>query len=126
MSKNERVEVIKLQDALTKATEILAPQIGIDGGDLAEQKIDVRRMTRLNKLEILAVAYFRRHDNAWVKDFMEDYVNLKMSDEADPRYRVIVDALGMIGRESGFEPRRSEDERSWIQRNITQRNKDKD
>lgn len=118
---SERIDTLRIIDALAKATEILAPQIGIDGVDLAEQRIDTRRMTRLNKLEILALSYFRRHENSWVRDFMNDYENYKMSEENHERAVLIVEALGNIGRSLEPKTKKPKDERSFVERHFTKR-----
>jgi hypothetical protein len=118
----ERVEVHRTEDAMKEAVSILGPQLGTDGATLAEQLIDVRRFTRLNKLEIVAIAYFNRHENDWVKEFMGDYMNLKMSEEGNERSKLIVEALKAVG---GHRPeqRKKQDDRGWVQRNVTARNK---
>jgi hypothetical protein len=118
----ERVEVLRTEDAMKEAVSILAPQLGTDGIDLAEQRINEMRFTRLNILEITAIAYFRRHENSWIKEYMSDYMNLKMSEEGHERYNVIVEVMKAIGGSTSEKPKKK-DERNWHQRNITQRNK---
>ncbi len=123
----ERIDVIRIENAATKATEILAPQLGSDKTILAEGKIDTRRMTRLNKLEIVALTYFRQEayleDNEWLKGFIDDYESYKMSEEGHERVNLIVEALGKIGGWSE-DSSKTKDERGWLGRNITARNKD--
>jgi hypothetical protein len=112
---------------LAKATEILAPQLASDGKLLAQGKVDVRRFTRLNKLEIVAIAYFNQEakleENDWLTGFLDDYQNLKMSEEGHERSKLIVEALGRIGGFNEPSPRKPDD-RNWIGRNVTARNKD--
>lgn len=118
-----------MEDALAKATEILAPQLASDGELLAQGKVDVRRFTRLNKLEIVAIAYFSQEakleENEWLEGFLDDYQNLKMSEEGHERSKLIVEALGNIGRVEK-PSRKLKDERGWVQRNLTARNKGPD
>jgi hypothetical protein len=118
--KPDKVEVYRTEDALSKATEVLAPQLGTDGVDLAEQRINIMRFTRLNPLEILPIMYFQGHTNSWIKDRMDDYMNLKMSEEGHERAKLIVDALKAIGGKME-PPKKRKDDRSWTQRNITKR-----
>lgn len=121
----DKVEVIRMEDALSRATEILAPQLGTDGIQLAEQVINEMRFTRLNKLEILPIMYFMGHENDWIKERMIDYMNLKMSEEGHERAVLIVEALKAIGGKIE-PPKQKKDDRSWVQRNVTRRNKGPD
>jgi hypothetical protein len=121
----DRVEVLRTEDAMKEAVAILGPQLGTDGADLAEQLIDVRRFTRLNKLEIVSIAYFNRHENDWVKDFMGDYMNLKMSEEGHERSALIVEALKAVGGHRA-ESKKKQDDRNWLGRNVTRRNQGPD
>jgi len=103
----------------------LAPQLGTDQIDLSEFVINEMRFTRLNNMEILPIMYFMGHDNDWIKERMTDYMNLKMSHEDDPRYRVIVDALKAIGGK--IDPKKKKrDDRGFIGKHFTRRNKGPD
>lgn len=121
-----RIEVHRTEDASAKAVEILGPQLGSSGKYLEELEIDDRKMTRLNKLEIVAIAYFNQEaiaeDNDWLSGFLGDYMALKMSEEGHERSKLLVEALGKIGREN-VPSRKKRDDRSWTQRNLTARNK---
>ena len=122
----ERIDVIRIEDAQAQATKVLAPQLGSDKTLLAEGKIDTRRMTRLNKLEIVALTYFRQEakleENDWLTGFIEDYESYKMSEEGHERAKLIVEALGKLGKESATPPKKG-DARGWLGRNVTARNK---
>jgi hypothetical protein len=120
--KADRVEVFRQEDALSKATEVLAPQLGSDGEDLSNQVINVMRFTRLNPIEIMPIMYFLGHKNNWIKDRMTDYMNLKMSEEGHERSKLIVEALKAIGGKIE-PPKKKKDDRNWTQRHITARNK---
>ena len=121
-----RIEVHRTEDATAKAVEILGPQLGSAGRFLAELEIDDRKMSRLNKLEIVAIAFFDQEaiveDNDWLKGFLGSYLALKMSEEGHERSKLLVEALGNISR-AGSVPKKKRDERGWTQRNITARNK---
>ena len=121
-----RIEVHRTEDATAKAVEILGPQLGSAGRFLAEQEIDDRKMSRLNKLEIVAIAYFGQEaiaeDNDWLKGFLGDYLALKMSEDGHEHAKLLVEALGNIAR-TGSTPKKRRDERGWVQRNVTARNK---
>ena len=121
-----RVEVIRHEDSSAKAVEIIGPQLGSAGRFLEELEIDDRKMSRLNKLEIVAIAYFGQEadqeDNDWLKGFLGDYLALKMSEEGHERSKLLVEALGKIGRENA-PSRKKRDDRSWTERNLTRRNK---
>lgn len=121
----ERVEVLRTEDSMKEAVSIIAPQLGTDGQKLSELLIDPRRMTRLNKLEILSIAYFLEHDNDWIRTFMGNYMNLKMSEEGHERAVLLVEALKAIG---GAKPdsKKKQDNRGWVGRNVTARNKGPD
>jgi len=121
----DRIEIHRSEDALSVGTEILAPQLGTDGIQLAEQTVNVMRLTRLNMLEILPIMYFMGHDNDWIKERMEDYMNLKMSEEGHERSKLIVEALKAIGGKKE-PPKKKKDDRNWVQRNVTARNKGQD
>jgi len=116
----DRLEVLQTVDALSRAVDILAPQLGTDQIDLSDFVINVMRFTNLNNLEILPIMYFRGHENEWIKERMTDYMNLKMSHEKDPRYRVVVDALKAIGGK--IEPKKKKkDDRGFIGKHFTKR-----
>ena len=104
----ERIDVIRIEDAQAQATKVLAPQLGSDKNLLREGKIDTRRMTRLNKLEIVALSYFRQEakleQNEWLEGFIDDYESYKMSEEGHERAKLIVEALGKLGKESTTPP----------------------
>jgi len=121
-----RVEVLRTEDASSKAVEILGPQLGSAGKFLEELEIDDRKMSRLNKLEIVAISFFNQEaiaeDNDWLKGFLGDYLALKMSEEGHERSKLLVEALGKIGREN-VPTKKKQDDRSWTQRNVTARNK---
>lgn len=121
-----KVEVHRSEDASSKAVEILGPQLGSAGRFLEELEIDDRKMSRLNKLEIVAISFFNQEaiaeDNDWLKGFLGDYLALKMSEEGHERSKLLVEALGKIGREN-VPSRKKRDDRSWTQRNVTRRNK---
>ena len=122
----ERVEVHRTEDAMKEAVTILGPQLGTDGAMLSEFKIDPRRMSRLNLLEITATAYFLPdHDDDWIGGFLGNYLNLKMSEEGHERSVLLVEALKAIG---GVPKQKNEkrDDRGWVQRNVTARNKGPD
>ena len=120
-----RIEVLKTEDSSTEAVKIIAPQLGSAGSFLEELEIDDRKMSRLNKLEIVAISFFNQEaiaeDNDWLKGFLGDYLALKMSEEGHERSKLLVEALGKIGRET-MPTRRKRDDRSWTQRNVTRRN----
>lgn len=122
----KRVEVHQVEDAMKEAVSILAPQLGTDGVKLAEQLVDVRRMTRLNKLEIVAIAYFLPdHEKDWIGSFMDGYMNLKMSEEGHERPVLLVEALKAIGgvpKQTAVK----KDDRGWVGRNLTARNQGPD
>ena len=121
-----RVEILKTEDSSTEAVKIIAPQLGSAGKFLELMEIDDRKMSRLNKLEIVAISYFNQEaiqeDNEWLQGFLGDYLALKMSEEGHERSKLLVDALGKIGREN-TQDRKKRDERGWVQRNVTARNK---
>ena len=125
MAQPERVEVLRMEDSMKEAVAIIAPQLGTDGQKLAEMLIDPRRMTRLNKLEIVSLAYFLEHDNDWVRSFMGNYMNLKMSEEGHERAVLLVEALKAIGG-AKQETKKKQDNRGWLGRNVTARNKGPD
>ncbi len=122
----ERIDVLRIEDAQAQATKILAPQLASDSNDLAEGRVDVRRLTRLNKLEIVAISYFSQEakleENTWLAGFLNDYMNLKMSEEGHERSKLIVEALGKLGKESTPQKKKGDD-RGWLGRNVTARNK---
>ena len=121
-----RIEIHRTEDATAKAVEILAPQLASAGTFLADLEIDDRKMSRLNKLEIVAIAYFEQEaiaeDNDWLKGFLGSYLALKMSEEGHERSKLLVEALGRIGG-SDDAPLRRPDDRGWVKRNVTARNK---
>jgi len=121
----DRVHVIRSEDASSLLAETLGPQLGSDGTTLSEQKVDTMRLTRLNLLEILPIMYFKGHENPWIKERMDDYMNLKMSFEGHERAKLIVEALKAVGG-SREQPKKKKDERGWVGRNITKRNKGPD
>jgi hypothetical protein len=127
----ERVEVYRREDSLSTAVKILAPQLGTDAEQLAEFVVDPRRMTRLNKIELTAVAYFlpdhpAKGENAdWLGKFIDGYMNLKMSEEGHERAVLLVEALKAIGGVPKPEQKKTDD-RNWHQRNLTMRNKGPD
>lgn len=120
-----RIEVIRHEDSSAKAVEIIGPQLGSAGRFLEELEIDDRKMSRLNKLEIVAISYFNQEaiqeDNDWLAGFLGDYLALKMSEEGHERSKLLVEALGKIGKEN-TPTRRKRDNRSWTERNFTRRN----
>lgn len=123
----ERVEVLRTEDAMKAGVDVIAPQLGTDGELLAKGIVDIRRNTRLNKIEIIAIAHFLASypEGGWYKRYMGEYMNLKTSEEGHERPKLLVEALKAIG---GYQkekaPRR--DARSWVQRNVTKRNKGPD
>ena len=121
----DRIEVVRTEDAVSLLAEKLGPQLGTDGNDLAEQKINVMRFTRLNLLEILPIMYFKGHENPWIKERMDDYMNLKMSFEGHERSKLIVEALKAVGG-SREQPKKKKDDRGWVGRNLTKRGKGPD
>jgi hypothetical protein len=123
--KADKIEVLRTEDALSRAVDILGPQLGSDGEDLAEQIINVKRFSRLNMMEILPIMYFLGHDNDWIKERMVDYMDLKMSEEGHERAVLVVEALKAIGGKVE-PPRKKKDDRSWTERHFTKRNKGPD
>jgi len=121
----DRIEVQRTEDAISMLAEILGPQLGTDGTDLAEQRINKMRFSRLNLLEILPIMYFKGHKNPWIKNRMDDYLDLKMSFEGHERSKVIADVLKSFGG-SREQPKKKKDERGWVGRNVTKRNKGPD
>ena len=121
-----RTETIRVEDSMSKATEIITPQLASSGKFLVDQEIDDRKMSRLNKLEIVAIAFFNQEaiqeDNSWLKGFLGDYLALKMSEEGHERSKLLVEALGNIGRHES-PTKKKRDERGWVGRNLTARNK---
>jgi len=116
----DRIEVQRLEDASSLLAESLGPQIGSDGTTLSEQKIDRMRLSRLNLLEIMGVMYFKGHKNKWIKDRMDDYLDLKMSFEGHERSKLIVEALKAVGG-SKEAKKKKKDDRGWVGRNLTKR-----
>ena len=122
----DKVEVLRTEDALSIGTEILAPQLGTDGIDLADQIVDVLRFTRLNKLEILPIMYYLGEDeDSWIHKSMKIYMNLKMSEEGHERSVLVVKALQALGGRMP-QPKKKKDTRNIIERNLTRRNKGPD
>jgi len=121
----DRIEVQRTEDASSLLAEKLGPQLGSDGTTLSEQKVDTMRLTRLNLLEILPIMYFRGHKNNWIKERMNDYMDLKMSFEGHERSKLIVEALKAVGG-SREQKKRKKDDRGWVGRNLTKRNKGPD
>lgn len=119
----ERVEIRRTEDAMREAVVILGSQLGSDGTDLSEMRVDPRRFSRVNLMEVVALAYFDNHENDWVQDFGESYLNLKMSIEGHERSKLIVEAIKGIGG-SRVASKKKVDDRNWHQRNLTQRNKE--
>ena len=124
MSDKEDIRVIRVEDSSTEATRVLAPQIASDQETLEDGKVDVRRMTQLNPLEIMAISYFKQKKNNWIQNFLDDYMNLKMSSTENielNRSRQIIEALGNIGSERRPDRRQRRDERSFVERHFTKR-----
>jgi hypothetical protein len=122
----ERVEVHRTEDAMSRGVDVIAPQLGTDGGKLAKGEIDIRRMTRLNPIEIIAIAHFNAsYTDGYYFRFMSQYMNLKTSEEGHERPKLLVDALKAIGG-GQKERQQKRDDRNWVQRNVTKRNKGPD
>jgi len=92
------VTVMSRQEKQQENVEtIIVPQLASDSNTLASGGVDVNRLTRLNALEILCIAYFQQTPKLaggnWVNNFMQLYKNLKMS-ENGWRAIQLVQAIG--------------------------------
>lgn len=127
MSKPERVEVFRQEDAMKEAVTVIAPQLASDGVNLAELKVDVRRLTRLSKTEIIPISYFLSgsEEGDWIEKMMGNYMNLKMSEQDHERAVLLVEALKAIGGVPKIQ-KKKRDDRNFIQRHFTQRNQEPD
>jgi hypothetical protein len=120
----DRVEVHRTEDAMKAGVDVIAPQLGSDGETLAENRNDPRRLTRLNLFEIMGVAHFESSypEDCWYNRYMNNYMNLKMSEEGHERSKLLVKALEAIGGAARIK-KQKEDDRGLLARNIWARNK---
>lgn len=126
-----RTETFISVDALSKAIDILAPQLASDALDLSNLKINYMRFTRLSKGEMLNVLYFHdkneetgKHKD-WYSRKMEEWMNLRMSEEGHERSVLIVKALSALGSpKTSRQPKK--DKRGMLARNLWARNQSPD
>jgi len=104
------------------AEEVLAGQIGTDNKDLAMGRIDVRRLTYLNAIEKICIAYFlmvpKKRGGRFAQGYFSNYLNLAMSEEGRRVNQVIKMVAGSKGTTSGVEFVKSP---GWVGRNLTKR-----
>jgi len=123
MSKDKK-QIIEYKDAVSEALRIIAPQIGVDFEGLQEGKIDPRRLSRINKIESFWMSWFLHlPDNEggeFMREFIEDMLNLNMSLEGHERSKLLVEALRAVTTSQKTQDK-AKDNRNWIERNITKR-----
>ncbi|MHA1829052.1 MAG: hypothetical protein ACTSX6_10455 [Candidatus Heimdallarchaeaceae archaeon] len=107
------------------AESTLAPQLGTDFIDLMRGRVDVRRLTYLNELEIVWLSYFLMIPNhrggRFARRFCENYMNLKMSEGG----RRVNQMIQMVAGSRGVPVFREVDKRSWVERHLTLRDEEK-
>lgn len=112
MSKEKEQETIEV---------ILGSQYGSDVEHLAKGQVDPRRFTNITEAEIFACAWLRqvpdKEGGAYAKDFVEDFLNLKMSLggwRANQGIKVIAGSKGAPTIDVRKRP-------GWMSRNVTER-----
>lgn len=116
---------ISIKDASSEAVKIIAPQLGSDKNTLALGKVDNNRLTHINEAEVLWLSWFQvipeDEGGTFAQNFCDKYKDLKMSLDGR-RASLLVKALGNITGAKSEGPKK--DTRGWIQRNLTERDKD--
>lgn len=116
--------VIEIRDAMSETSKVLVPQMGSDKRTLEQGIIDWRRFTNVPESQPLPMAWFlsknKYQGGNFVTTLLTHYGNLRYSVRGEHK-KIIV---GFQKATSGARDiPKKRDERSWIQRNITQRGK---
>ncbi len=113
---------VSYEDAVSKATEIIGPQLAGDANDVVEGIVDVRRFSRVNKIEVTWMSYFSNipliRGGRYAKKIVIENLNLLMSLEGHERSKLLVKALGML---TGVKTEPKKDTRNVIEKYITKR-----
>ena len=100
----------------------LAPQFGSDTVDLVKGKYDMRRLSKINELDKIWIAFFRMvpdmEGGSFTNEFCDNYLNLAVSEEGWRVNKMIQAIAGSKGATSVGELVKRP---GLLQRNITQR-----
>ena len=100
----------------------LSPQFGTDTTDLVKGKFDMRRLSKINQLDKIWIAYFvmtrPEEGGDFAKDFCANYLNLAVSEDGWRVNKMIQAIAGSKGATGVGELMKRP---GLLQRNITQR-----
>lgn len=120
-----KTQRIVYQDALSSSAETLIPELGTDVRDKSSGKVDVRRFSNIDRKERMWLTWFKMlpedEGGAYMKPFCEEYLNISMS-VSGMRSKQIIALFGALSGK-GIR-KKTNDTRNFIQRHITQRNKE--
>ena len=100
----------------------LAPQFGSDTVDLVKGKYDMRRLSKINELDKIWIAFFRMVPDVeggdFTSEFCDNYLNLAVSEEG---WRVTKMIQAIAGSKGAMGVGELVKRPGLLQRNITQR-----
>lgn len=117
---------IVFQDAASESARVLVPQMGTDHNDLAEGKYDTRRFTNIDYVDVIWLSWFDtlpdKFGGQWARAWAESYRNHAYSVNGENKKLVVQMQQAVSGGKD--KDMKKKDQRSWLQRNLTQRNKE--
>ena len=122
----EGTQTIVYQDAVSESAKILVPQMGTDRNLLEEGKYDTRRFTNISEVDIIWLSWFDtlplKFGGGWARQWAESYRNHAYSVNGENKKLVVAMQAAVSGSKENMPKKK--DDRSWIQRNVTQRGKE--
>lgn len=119
-------QTIVYQDAASESARVLVPQMGTDRSDLEEGKFDTRRFTNITEVDIIWLSWFDtlpdKYGGQWARAWAEAYRNHSYSVDGENKKLVVAMQQAVSGGRDASPKKK--DDRSWIQKNVTQRNKE--
>lgn len=121
-SKDIRTNVLKIQDAANSAAEVLPRQLGTDPLMIMQGRYDIRRLTNLNKIDVVWISIFNLLDDTeggeFGRAFAEQYMNLAVSIDGKRSDQIIKMMLAASG---GGRAKKKDDTRNFIEKYLTKR-----
>lgn len=123
-----KAQIFEIRDASTESAKVLVPQMGTDLVLIREGKIDYRRFTNIQALDVYWLTWFslkpKEKGGNFTKRFCEMFSNYSYSVNAQNKKLVVAMQQAISGSDKKDE--KQKDNRSWMQKHVTQRGKEPD
>jgi hypothetical protein len=118
-NKKDDVRSISIHDAQYETAKILVPQIGSDKKDLQKGRIDVRRMSDINAVDVYWLMFFKTLEmyepliGKYTKAIQEEYLNHRYSVGGKNKDKMVSMTEAVSGKRKETEDK--PDSKKWYQ-----------